>query len=195
MSHLVSRLNDAHLPRGSLEPCAGRALDSLHDAVRLPLEYSRTSKEFSALLLHLMLTPQEEAVGARTPHPPSFPEAEAAEQLLLGQGPFPSLHYVLFILEPNSEAGKPESHSWGHARGLLSPVTPLAPLPYSQKAVSPKHIDPGTSCLPPNTTQPTSFQGVLDWQHCAATRCLQHPAPSRLSKHSLACRMLKLNVS
>lgn len=174
-------LTDARLPRGSPEHCAGSASDSPHGVVRLPLLYSRTSRHFSALLFHLTLTPQEtpEGGGAWAPHLPSFREAGAAEYLLLGHLPFPAAHHLLFALEPDSEAGKPESASWGHTPGPLPPVISLPhfPIPkkqFPQSIQMPGHFTPTKELshldLPPNpsgdiistssTTPPRDCQDV-----------------------------------
>lgn len=179
----MNQLNDAHLPQGSPEHCAGRALDSL-----VVLFDPRVQQDLKGILWGT----QEDGVGARAPHPSSFREAAAAEYLLLGHCPFLSLHYLLFILEPDSEAGKPESYSYGNALGLLSPAIPQAPLSYSQKAVSPKHIDPRTSCsnLPAQPPGPVSkplsgcnfhqlYHPTQEFPGCPGLAALcSHPMPS-----------------
>lgn len=98
----MNQLNDAHLPQGSPKHCAGKALDSF-----VVLFVPRVQQDLKGILWGT----QEEDVGAWGPRPSSFREAGAAEYLLRGYCPFLSLHYLLFILEPDSEAGKTESYS------------------------------------------------------------------------------------
>lgn len=140
MSHLVNGLSEA------LWSTVQGVLDSLQGAVHLPLEYSRTSMAFPALLVHFMLTAQEtqeEGVGAG--HLAQCPLRRQGLQSTSSWAIALSPHYMMYCLfSSQTQVGKPEPHSLSHAPGLLSPVIPPAPLPCSQKAGSPKHMDPRT---------------------------------------------------